>query len=348
MRSESDWQVAAPEDAGMDAGPLSAVADWLDELAGANVHSLLVARQGRLVFEHYRKGPDQRWGETLPEAEHGVESLHDLRSVTKVVTGLLVGQALDAKLIPGLDTPVFDCLPDHAELRTPAKHGITVRHLLTMSAGLAWDENLPISDPKHGEMRLWRSEDPVRTALEPSLVAKPGEVWNYAGGCTEILAAILERAAGRPLDVFARETLFAPLGIAETEWARLKNGAPSASGGLRMRARDLAKLGQLVLRRGRWGGEALLSEDWIAAALSPQIGAPDRLFFYGYHWWLGRSLFRGREVAWAAGIGLGGQRLIVVPDLDLVVVITAGHYADGLQAWLPLTILNRFVLASVR
>lgn len=348
MLSETDWQVAAPEDAGMDSEILSAVAGWLDGLAGANLHSLLVARQGRLVFEQYREGPDQRWGAALPDAAQGVGSLHDLRSVTKVVTGLLVGKALDAGLIPGLDTPVFDCLPDYAELRTPEKARITLRHLLTMSSGLAWDENLPVSDPKHGEMRLWRSDDPVRTALEPPPVAEPGRLWNYAGGCTEILAAILARAAGRPIDAFAKEALFDPLGIADFEWARLKNGAPSASGGLRLGARDLLKLGQLVLARGRWGGERLLSEAWIDAAIAPQIGAPDRLFFYGYHWWLGRSLVRGREVAWAAGIGLGGQRLFVVPDLDLVAVIMAGHYADGLQAWLPLTMLNRFVLAAVR
>ena len=182
--------------------------------------------------------------------------------------------------------------------------------------------------------------------MESPLITKPGTVWNYSGGCTELLAAILERAVGRPVDEFARDALFVPLGIVDYEWARLKNGAPSASGGLRLRPRDLAKLGQLVLEGGRVGEQALLSEAWIGDALSPQIGAPDRLFFYGYHWWLGRSLVMGREVAWAAGMGLGGQRLYVVPDLGMVVVITAGHYADGMQAWLPLTILNRFILAS--
>ena len=114
-----------------------------------------------------------------------------------------------------------------------------------------------------------------------------------------------------------------------------------------MRAPDLARIGQLVLQGGDWGGRQLIPADWIDRSLSPHIGASDRLFFYGYHWWLGRSLIAGREVFWAAGIGLGGQRLFVVPTFDLSVVITAGHYANAMQGWLPLVLLNRFVLPSM-
>lgn len=348
MRAHEDWQSGTACSVEMDSEPLARAARWLDGVAGANIHSILVARHGTLVFEHYRRGADERWGTTLPDVEHGAESKHDLRSVTKAVIGLLAGKAFDAGLMPSLDRPIFDYLPDYADLRTPAKDEITIRHLLTMSAGLAWDENLPLADPDHGELRLWRSADPIRTALEPPLVAKPGSVWNYSGACTELLAAVLQRAVGRPVDEFAREALFAPLAIEDYEWARLRDGAPSASGGLRLRPRDLAKLGQVVVGHGRWGEQVVLSAAWIKDAISPQIGAPDRLFFFGYHWWLGRSLVGGREVAWAAGIGLGGQRLFVIPDLDMVVVITAGHYADAMQAWLPLTLLNRFILTAAR
>ena len=216
-----------------------------------------------------------------------------------------------------------------------------------MSAGLEWDENVPVTDPTNGEVRLWRSDDLLRTALEPRMVSAPGTVWNYSGGCTELLAAVLHKASGKAIDEYARDSLFAPLGISDVEWARHVDGSPSA-GGLRMRSPDLAKIGQIAVSGGRWNGQQLLPAAWLERSLTPQIGADDRLFFYGYHWWLGRSLVLKREVPWAAGIGLGGQRLFVVPDLALVVVITAGHYTDGMQAWLPTVILNRYVLGALR
>lgn len=348
MAAPEDSHLPAHKNVELDSDRLAAVVSWLKSLEGANIHSILVARRDVLVFEHYRAGPDERWGTPLPAAEHGIETKHDLRSITKVVIGLLAGQVLAASSALSLDARIFDLLPAYADLRSPAKYEITIRHLLTMSAGLEWDENVALADPDHGELRLWRADDPLRCALEPRIVAKPGTLWNYSGACSELLAAVLEKVAGRPVDELARDLLFEPLGIEDFEWARLKSGSPSASGGLRLNARDLAKLGSLVSMGGRWGERSLLPQDWIRDAISPQIGAPDRLFFYGYHWWLGRSLLRKREVTWAAGLGLGGQRLFILPEFDIVVVITAGHYADAMQAWLPLTILNRFVLPSLR
>lgn len=336
-----------PEMAGIEAETLSAVCQWLDTVPKSNIHSILVARHGALVFEHYRTGSDERWREALPDLNHGIEVRHDLRSVTKVVTGLLVGKALEQHLIASLDEPVFSFFPEYGDLRTPEKDLICLRDLLTMSAGLDWDENVPADDPRHGEMRLWRSDDLVRTALEPQLTSASGATWNYSGGCTELLAAILRKVSGKPIDEYAGEVLFTPLAIQNVEWARHPDGSLSGSGGLRMCSRDLARIGQLVIGNGNWDGEQVLTTSWIEQSLTPQIGVDDRLFFYGYHWWLGRSLVNRREVRWAAGIGLGGQRLFVIPELDLVVVITVGHYSDSMQAWLPLVILNRFVLPAV-
>lgn len=340
------WATGSPEAAGLDGDRLGAVVDWLDRLPGANLHSLLVARRGALAFEHYRKGTGEGGRDWPPDAQHGGAVKHDLRSATKSVTGLLAGIALARKHIHDLDAPVLEWFPEYADLRTREKARITVRHLLTMSAGLDWDENVPITDPRHGEMRMWRTDDHLRVALEPPMVAAPGELWNYSGGCSELIGAILRKTTGQPLDAFARESLFAPLGIDDVEWVQHADGSPSASGGLHLRSRDLTKIGQVVAARGQWNGRAIVPACWIEESIAPQIGAADRLFFYGYHWWLGRSLIDRQEVIWAAAIGFGGQRLFVVPSRDLVVVITAGHYADGMQAWLPLVILNRFVLPA--
>jgi CubicO group peptidase (beta-lactamase class C family) len=333
------WSISTPEAVGLDPERLCTVVGWLNALAGANVHSILVARRGLLAFEHYRSTANQ---------PQGPQIRHDLRSVTKVVTGLLVGAALEKGYLLNLDAAIFSWFPEYADLRTAEKDGILVRHVLTMSSGIAWDEDVPISNPTHGEMRLWRTDDRLRTALEPACLTPPGAEWNYSGGSTEILGAILQRVTDKPLDELAHELLLGPLGVKDMEWVRHRDGSPSASGGLHLRSRDLAKIGQLVISRGTWEGRSLIAADWISESISPQIGAADRLFFYGCHWWLGRSLVHRKETTWAAGIGLGGQRLFVIPAHDLVVVITAGHYEDSMQAWLPMVILNRFILPAVR
>jgi CubicO group peptidase (beta-lactamase class C family) len=161
-----------------------------------------------------------------------------------------------------------------------------------------------------------------------------------------VLAALLRQSTGQPIDALARADLFAPLGITDVDWYHLPSGAPVASSGLRLRPRDLIKIGQLVLDRGVWHGAQIVPADWIAAATSPQINGED-LYFYGYQFWLGRSFVGGRQVDWSAGFGYGGQRLFIVPSLDLVVLIHAGLYRSSQQGSVPLEILNRYVLWAI-
>ena len=341
------WKISTPEAVGLDRQQLCSVIDWLNGFRQSNIHGIVVVRSGELVFEHYRSGADQSWGAPIGEVAHGPDVKHDLRSVTKSVIALLVGIAIDRSLIASVDEPVFKFFPEYSDLRTPDKDRILLRHLLTMTAGLEWDELRPYTDPQNSEIRMMRSPDRYRFALERPVQAPPGQVWNYSGGATELLGAVVGKAAARPLGQFAREFLFDPLGISDVAWSP-NIDMPSAASGLRLRARDLAKIGQLMLRRGRWEGQQIVPAQWIDDATAPQIGPADRLYFYGYQWWLGRSLIDRREVPWVAGVGLGGQRVFVVPALDLVAVVTAGHYADAMQSWMPLLILNRHVLAAVK
>jgi CubicO group peptidase (beta-lactamase class C family) len=286
-------------------------------------------------------------GVPLGKVAHERETRHDLRSVTKSVTSLLLGIALERKLIDGIDEPVLNWFPEYSDLRTPAKARISLRHLLTMSAGLEWDEYIPYSDPKNSEVRMLMSSDQYRYTLEQPVVSPPGQVWNYNSGASALLGAVIAKAAGKALDGVAREFLLAPLGIADFDWIKNgRSGIPEV-GGLRLCARDLAKIGQLVLAGGNWNGHQIVSQRWISDSTAAHIGPADRLYFYGYQWWQGRSLLNGREVPWIAAIGNGGQRIIIVPALDLVVVITAGQYGNPMQAWLPLLIFNRYVLAAV-
>jgi CubicO group peptidase (beta-lactamase class C family) len=160
-----------------------------------------------------------------------------------------------------------------------------------------------------------------------------------------LISAILHKATGRRLDELARDELFTPLGITDVSWYRLPNGDPIAASGLRMRPRDMAKIGQLVLNHGRWDDHQIVPADYVDAAITPQING-QQLYFYGYQFWLGRTFTGGREVDWAAAVGLGGQRIYIVPSLNMVVVVTAGLYRSNQQSVGPLVVLDRYALPA--
>jgi CubicO group peptidase (beta-lactamase class C family) len=159
-----------------------------------------------------------------------------------------------------------------------------------------------------------------------------------------LLQAILQKATHRPLEILAKDYLFDPLGITDVEWSRFPNGDVLGHGGLRLRARDMLKLGQLVLNRGLWNGRRIVSQSWIDQSISPQING-EGIFFYGYQWWLGRSLLAKRQVDWAAGFGWGGQRLYVVPSKEMTIAVFSGAY--GKPQVVGNTVLNDYALASL-
>jgi CubicO group peptidase (beta-lactamase class C family) len=199
-------------------------------------------------------------------------------------------------------------------------------HALTMTMGLKWVEAIPSNEDDNDEVRMHMASDPCRYVLGLPATAPAGQDYFYNTGALTLVSAIVRKATGRPLDEFARETLFRPLGITAVEWVRYK-GDSDAGGGLRLRPRDMAKIGQLVLAGGRWNGNQIVSKAWIETSTAPKIEATGGQY-YGYLWFLGRSLPNGREVHWDGALGRGGQSIRIVPELDLVVVVTAGYYQD--------------------
>jgi len=193
--------------------------------------------------------------------------------------------------------------------------------------------------------------DPYRFVLAQPMADPPGRRYNYCGCSAALLGAILKKVFGKPLDMVAKETLFAPLGISDPGWDpvinRFSNGDVMPHAEIRLRPRDLAKIGQMVLDSGKWRGRQIVSADWIKQSTTPQFNG-EGLYFYGYQWWLGRSLVARREVDWVAGVGLGGQRLYIVPDKRLVVAVNAGLYDMPLQATIGNILLNRYVLAAIK
>jgi CubicO group peptidase (beta-lactamase class C family) len=340
-----DWRIDAQTAVSIDPKPLCALIDHLETLK-PNIHSVLVVRRGSLVFEHYRQGVDQRLGRDLGEVAQGPDVKHDVRSVSKSIVSLLIGIALDRKLIANIDETVFTFFPQYAALRTPAKEHISLRHLLTMSSGLDWNQNIPLTDAQNSERRLDHAPDPYRYVLEQPLIEEPGKVWNYSSGSTTLLAAVLHRTSGKWLPKFARDELFTPLGITDLEWAQMPgSGEFAAAWGLRLRPRDMAKLGELVISHGIWKGKSIVSAEWLKEATKGRF--PVDTAYYGYQWWIRSSHVNAKKIDWFEALGLGGQRIIIVPSLELVVVFTTGLY-DVENASLATTgLLDDYVLPAV-
>ena len=328
---DDGWPVASVnEDKLIDRAALCRMADRLASSA-ANVHSVLVARGGKLVFERYFRGSDEIpgriYGRRVENITFDADTLHDMKSVSKSVASLAVGIAIDRGLIRSVNEPIFSFFPELSDLRSPEKDRIQLLHALTMSMGLEWVEATPATgDDDNDEARMHRARDPCRYVLGLAATAPAGQEFFYNTGALALVSAIIRKATGRPLDEFAREALFEPLGITAVEWNRVK-GDTDAGGGLRLRPRDMAKIGQLVLAGGRWNDRQIVSKAWIETSTASKIKATDGQF-YGYLWWLGRSLLNGREVHWVGALGRGGQSIRIVPELDLVVVVTAGYYQD--------------------
>lgn len=284
------------------------------------LHGLVVVRGGRIVGEHYGRGPDFSWGRAYGEVVFGPGTLHDLRSVTKSVVALLYGIAREAGHVPAPDAPLVAQFPEYPHI---PDRGITVAHALTMTLGLQWQEQVPYDSPANGEIAMMLAPDRWRYVLERPAAEPPGTSWAYCGGASELLGRLIAKGTGVPLHEYARTVLFEPLGIGTFEWLAGHDRVASSASGLRLAPRDLARIGQAVLAGGRWRGRQVVPAGWLEQALRPHARTRwgDG---YGYQWYSGGA---GRR-RWVGANGNGDQRLFVYPGRDLVVAMTAGNY-DG-------------------
>lgn len=330
LSATSATQWARPDPAAADLA--ADLADRLDEAvqsgAVTNLHAVCVVRGGALVFERYYAGQDERWGASLGRIPFDAETKHDLRSVTKSIVGLLYGMALAENKVPALNIPVLDAFAAYSNLNGDARRSaIRMSDVLTMTMGLDWNEDLPYGDSRNSEIAMERSADRYRYVLDRPVVAVPGSTWRYSGGATALLGRLIAHGVNMPLEDYARLRLFEPLGIKDVEWVPGLNGEAAAASGLRMRASDLARVGQLLLQQGRWDGASVVSADWVAASLTPRVPAFEGVS-YGYHWYVAQRRDGSRATM---AMGWGGQRLVVIPSLALVYVIFMGNYSRPAQ-----------------
>lgn len=353
---DDGWKTTNADSLGVDSARLAILTESIRAWPELGVHAILIERDSRLIYEEYFDGFDERWGQPLGRASMTVESKHDLRSVTKSVVSALVGIAHGEGKIQSLDQPVVQWFPEYPELDVPDRRRVTLAHILSMTSGFEWNEDVPYNDPRNDEIRMTQDSQPLRYALSRPFAVDPGSDFTYNGGLTQVMAAVLVRATKTSLQEYARTKLFEPLGITDVEWMGDLAGMPSAASGLRLRARDAAKLGSLYLNGGKWNGKQVIPGDWVELStrrhfrFRPRTGADaGGEFGYGYFWWYSCYPTASGLVEARSAIGNGQQRIFVLPGLNMVVTIFAGRYNDFTTgATLGRRILLEHVIPAVK
>ncbi len=292
------------------------------------IRSLLVVRNGTIVAEEYFNGRQ-------------VHEAADMYSASKSVISALVGIAIAEGFIEDIDRPVADFLPRlFATLDDPAKSEVTLRHLLTMTAGLEW-ENRPNVD----YAAVYSELDWLDGFWSYPLLTEPGEEFNYNTGLTHTLSAVISQSTGLSTCDFATRYLVDPLGITAELWTEDPFGYFVGGSGIFMTPREMAKFGLLYLHDGRWDGEQIVPASWVEESTAQQVPA-DGSDSYGYLWW--PETIRGQETF--AAHGFGGQAILVIPDLDVVVVTTGAddpHIATGTRTFYLSDFVANHVIPSI-
>jgi CubicO group peptidase (beta-lactamase class C family) len=342
--NQDGWIQTSPAAAGLSETKLSAMSAALRSDQFKKIGSVVIARHGKLGFEDYVEGD--------------ADTLRDTRSATKSITDVLLGIALQEGKVSAVDAEVLGLLPEHArriQNPDPRKSKITIEDFLTMSSPLECDD---WNDASRGnEERMYLVEDwaqfildlPIRGRMrvgEKPEAPEHGRFFSYCTGGVFVLSEVLTRATGVRTDRYAQEKLFAPLGITNVEWVYSPLNVPQTGGGLRLSSRSLLKIGQLYLDGGRWQGHEIVRQGWVRDSTRPHARIDDATE-YGYLWWI--KSFKSGDKNYPAFFmsGNGGNKVVVIPRLDLVVVITSTNYGTRGMHEQTERILTDYILPAV-
>ncbi len=332
---DDGWETASPEKVGMDPEKIEALVQAIRSGGYDNLHSVLVVKDGKLVLEEYTHG-------------YSRQRTNDVASVTKSVTSILIGIAIDQGAVAGTDQSLTDLFPAYADLINAdlAKQDVKLWHILTMTSGFEWDEETyPYGHPRNDCERMKYNDDPIRFVLERPIVHQPGTHFQYSGANSMLLSAIIKDKTGMHADAFAKKHLFEPLGISSYRWGRYANGLTDTDGGLSLRARDMAKIGALFLNSGEWDGEQVISQSWVEESTQAYVAASAGAE-YGYQWWRIDVPVGLRRADTYFASGFGGQAIHVFPRLGLVVVFTNEWTPGSGNAMQNLALLSEYVLPA--
>jgi len=279
-----------------------------------NVESLIVYSQDEIIFEKYYNGFHK-------------DSLHQIQSQTKSIVALLMGIAIDKGYVKSENEPVSLYFPDYFNKNDKLKSTVTIRDLLTMSAGFDWEEMLPFNDPENDNMNMFNSGNWLKYALSRPMAEKPFTLFKYNSGCPMIVAGIIEKTSGMKLDEFAKQYLFDPLGIVQYRWLKDPTGFCHAGGGLFLKPADMMKIGVLVMNNGKWENHQVISGDWIKKATRSYLTTSFDISTYGYFWWIrDRKTIGDKTTREVSAEGAGGQKLYIFPEYKLIIAFTEHNY----------------------
>jgi CubicO group peptidase (beta-lactamase class C family) len=331
------WQTSSLSEEGVNEKKISdlmhRILNGYDE--GKNVHSVLLVKNGKLVLEEYFCGSHRN-------------HMHHIQSDTKSVTSLLVGIALDRNLLPGLDTKVYNFFPEYSGTKwIDQRYEIKLKHVLTMTAGLDWDErSTTYGHPRNDNTAMNRSHDWIKYVLDKETTEPPGKQFNYSGGLSILLGGLIRNTSGLHADKFAEKYLFGPLGISEYDWYKHRDGTIQTGGGLYLKSRDMAKIGFLMLNDGVWQNKQIVSRAWVRESTQAHVSTGG--YRYGYQWWRGNIVKDNQVIETFWAWGHGGQFIFVIPPLDLVAVFTAKHRENPGYSERTFRMMNQFILPAMK
>ena len=276
------------------------------------------------------------------------DRLQRIFSITKSVTSALIGIAIDEGMIDGVDTPLYTFFPDNREAFEDAKkREITLEHILTLTSGLDWVESsVPYTDPRNDQYHQVRSDDWIEYVVERPIADEPGARWVYNTGSVHLLSAVIKRASGMYANEFIEKHLFKPLGITEYEWNTDPRGYPCTGGthgGLRMRVRDVVKIGSVFLNEGKWHDEQIVSARWVVESTKPRLETAFGSQM-GYLWWSSGFKIKGRWFEFFFAAGYGGQSLHICPELDMIICLLCWSNPEDAAILAPTLMTYKSVL----
>lgn len=331
--TEDGWETASLNSVGLNEELIVDLAEDINNGVFTEVHSVIIIKGNKLVFEEYWSGHD--FGYTNPDY-HGahldfdINTRHNTHSATKSFTSAVVGMAIDKGFINSEEDNIFDYLPEYYDTwKTGGKENITIKDCLMMASGLQWNEwDVSVSNTQQDVVRFNQNSNPVRYLLMKPLVTVPGTSFYYNGGTVDLLGVIVANATGQSVPEFSRNNMFTPMGITTHYWQTLRpSGITCCHGDIYITPRDMAKFGYLFLNDGQWNGEQLITEEWVERSIqnqiSPGVGWADG---YGYLWWLRDFQVNGNAYHSFKAMGWGGQEIFVFKELNMVVVFTGANY----------------------
>ena len=332
-RTNDNWPVQNASDVATDPSRLTSLYTAIKERQYQNIDSVVVAKDGALVFEAYYNGYDR-------------QQTHDLRSATKSITSVLSGIALDNGYIQSVDDPAYEYLDAYLpfENESAQKQSITVENLLTMSSGLACDDWQ--SESPGNEEKMYEEDDWVSFIFDLPMVREPGIEFAYCTGGVVALGEVIRAATGTAVDEFAENFLFSQLGIEDYQWAFTPTGQVDTGGHIHMKPRDMAKIGQLYLQQGMWDGQQLVSEAWVETSTTDKLQVNNQQLWYAYLWWNESRPYGDGSMAYYYAQGNGGQYIAVFPELELVVVFTGSNFNSSLTYELPNEMMDDYILPA--